>query len=98
MEEPYKVIPSDTKTLSYYARKMGSDGCTAAPDLNVRSCCEEHDYHYRTGDISRVQADKLLRKCMQQKGWLVMPWVYWVLVRTVGSFFYKKGLKDVDVA
>jgi hypothetical protein len=77
---------------------MGSDGCTSSPDLNFRNCCEEHDYHYRTGDIPRIEADKILRQCMQGRGWIVMPWIYWAFVRTFGSYFYMKEIKDVDVA
>lgn len=51
-------------SLSKWAKKFGSDGCTSSPDLNFRTCCEEHDYHYRSGDISRSQADKRLRQCI----------------------------------
>jgi hypothetical protein len=68
------------------------DGCTASPDLNFGSdCCGEHDYHYQDTDVSRAEADKRLRECIQKKGYIVLPWVYWLGVRIFGSRHYKKS-------
>lgn len=68
---------------------LENDGCSMAPDWNFRDCCNEHDFYYRnqarqTG-ISRWEADKLLRKCIQRR-WklLFMPWIYWGAVRMFG--------------
>ena len=71
------------------AQKLGSDGCTSAPDLNVRNCCEEHDVHYALADIPRSEADKKLRHCMKERGWRVLPWVYWAAVRIFGKKYYQ---------
>lgn len=62
-----------------------SDGCTNSPDFNFTRCCEEHDYHYSRHDITRAEADKILRKCIQRK-WkgILLPWIYWGAVRIFG--------------
>jgi hypothetical protein len=65
-----------------------SDGCSAAPDLNFRSCCEEHDLDYRNSLCSRKEADLKLRRCLQKKGWKVLPWLYWCGVRLFGGSHY----------
>lgn len=66
------------------------DGCTNAPDLNAADCCAEHDYHYQDLDLTRAQADKKLRKCMQKKGWIILPWIYWGAVRIFGGNHYAR--------
>ena len=58
-------------------------------DLNFRTCCEEHDYHYRSGDIPRAEADRRLRQCIRAKGWILTPWLYWLGVRLFGRSAYK---------
>jgi hypothetical protein len=88
---------NEPSKLAKAVQKWKLDGCTSAPDLNVRSCCDAHDIAYQSGSLSRADADKALRHCMRQKGWLVMPWIYWLAVRLFGSQYYKGG-KDVDVA
>ena len=76
-----------------------SDGCTYAPDGDFHHCCVEHDLHYHTGDVSRRQADKQLRRCVIREGegnfiskaihmWL--GWVYWAAVRLFASKRYNK--------
>jgi hypothetical protein len=80
---------NEPSKLSKWAERFGSDGCTKSPDLNFRSCCEEHDYHYRSGDIPRSEADKKLRQCIRSRGWIVTPWVYWLMVRLFGRSSYK---------
>lgn len=67
------------------------DGCTAVPDFNFGAdCCGEHDFHYQANDVTRAEADKRLRQCIQKKGYLVLPWVYWFGVRVFGRSFWKK--------
>lgn len=60
------------------------DGCTASPDLTFRECCDEHDYLYQTRLVSRKEADLYLRECMRAKGYLILPWVYYLAVRLFG--------------
>ena len=67
-----------------------SDGCTYSPDLDFYDCCEEHDWHYHTGDISRKAADKKLRECIKKKGHGMLSWVYWVAVRGFGGRRYNR--------
>lgn len=67
------------------------DGCTAVPDFDFGSdCCGEHDYHYQDKNITRAEADKRLRECIQKKGYIVLPWVYWLGVRVFGGLFWKE--------
>ena len=61
-----------------------TDGCTASPDFNFTGCCEDHDFSYRNAAISRRQADRRLRACIRSKGWVLLPWVYWIAVRLFG--------------
>jgi hypothetical protein len=67
------------------------DGCSGVPDFNFGAdCCAEHDFHYQDVDISRAEADKKLRQCIQSKGYIVLPWVYWFGVRIFGRGYYKR--------
>ena len=67
------------------------DGCTSAPDFNFGyDCCGEHDFHYQATDITRKEADRLLRECIQKKGYVVLPWVYWAAVRMFGRGLWKR--------
>jgi hypothetical protein len=86
---PKHIFFEKNPRLAKLIEKYGTDGCTASPDLNFRDCCEEHDYYYRSGEVSRAEADKRLRKCIQQRGWLVTPWLYWLGVRLFGRSSYK---------
>lgn len=65
-----------------------SDGCTDVPNFNFCGCCFEHDYYYTTHIISRSEADKRLRQCIEAKGWYVLPWLYWIGVRIFGGKHY----------
>ena len=68
------------------------DGCTAVPDFDFGAdCCAEHDYHYQLTDMSRWEADKRLRQCIASKGYILLPWAYWLGVRVFGSRFYRKN-------
>ena len=76
------------KRVKEAAAALKGDGCTDAPDLTYRQCCDEHDIHYRTHahldgrPITKAEADKRLYKCMQQKSitpvgrWLIAPLYY----------------------
>jgi len=74
-----------------------SDGCSNAPDLNFRECCEKHDFDYRNYEITgitRVQADKCMRECMRKKWSLfIAPWIYWTGVRCFGWIAWNKNKK-----
>ncbi len=70
------------------------DGCTAVPDFNFGlDCCGEHDYHYQSRKLDRASADKRMRECIQKKGYIVLPWIYWFGVRTFGWFWWNKRSK-----
>jgi hypothetical protein len=72
------------------------DGCTAVPDFDFgKDCCGEHDYHYQAKEISRAEADKRLRQCIQKKGYILLPWIYWLGVRIFGyKAYYKKRVTE----
>lgn len=72
-------------------KELSSDGCTMAPDLNFRGCCEQHDMYYSTDVINRWEADKLLRLCIKSKGYPILSWVYWIAVRMFGWVPYYFG-------
>jgi len=66
------------------------DGCTNSPDLNFGDCCARHDYDYQDLKVKRSTADKRLRECMQKKGWILLPWIYWAMVRIFGGNHFKR--------
>lgn len=73
-----------------------SDGCTNAPDLHYRPCCEQHDTDYTDCAKTRAQADRDLRLCMKRRGltWVgryVLPWVYWAAVRLFGASHWRQN-------
>jgi len=90
--EECKLGFKDQCKLVYEGLQKGFkyDGCTAVPDFDFGSdCCGEHDYHYQANDCSRAEADKRLRECIQKKGYVVLPWVYWLGVRIFGRNYWK---------
>lgn len=74
-----------------------NDGCSAVPDFNFRLCCMEHDYYYHTQEISRKEADKRLRECMAEHGWVFLPWLYWIGVRMFGGRPWHDRSEDLEV-
>lgn len=70
------------------------DGCTAVPDFDFGAdCCGEHDAHYQLGDCSRAEADARLRACIRKKGYVVLPWAYWLGVRLFAGGVWKNYRK-----
>lgn len=76
-------------------KQFTSDGCTMAPDLVFKTCCEEHDMYYALGGVTRREADKRLRLCIKSKGYPVLAWVYWIAVRLFGwiPYHFSKSAK-----
>lgn len=64
------------------------DGCTGVADIYVE-CCHNHDAHYWLGDITRAEADKEFRQCMQEMSpfgvFSPMSWWRWAAVRWLGQ-------------
>jgi len=85
------------RTMSYWDRvkalawALKGDGCSKVPDFNYRCCCDEHDIHYRTGTtldgvrLTRKEADKYFLACMQKRGGIVLPFLYYIGVRLFGE-------------
>lgn len=73
---------------------MHPDYCTHAPDLNFgTTCCKQHDLDYEdSSPLSRAEADARLRKCISDKGYIVLPWIYWIAVRIFGNTHYKQAV------
>ena len=75
------------------ASSLNADGCSHVTEA-YRSCCLEHDIHYRThktiygDDISRTEADARFRQCMQDRSRFgkssPMSWWRWAGVRLFG--------------
>lgn len=80
-----------TKEKVKAAIQFTSDGCTMAPDLVFKPCCEDHDLYYALGGVSRKEADKRLRLCIKSKGYPVLAWTYWIAVRLFGWIPYRFG-------
>lgn len=95
MENNHLTLKEQFKAMRKAYAGFKSDGCTAVPDFNFgKDCCAEHDYHYTTQTISRWEADKRFRKCIQKKGYLVLPWVYWLGVRLFGGHLWDTKLPN----
>lgn len=71
------------------------DGCTASPDFDFGAdCCGEHDTYYQDFSVSRAEADRRLRECIKKKGYVVLPWVYWGMVRLFGRHAWNKHRQE----
>jgi hypothetical protein len=66
--------------------KFHTDGCSGAPDLNFRACCETHDLAYWRGGScrERLEADRQLRACIAAAGHPVLSEIYFLGVRAGG--------------
>jgi hypothetical protein len=79
-----------------FKRGVRYDGCTGVPDFNFGAdCCGEHDYYYQLSNISRADADRKLRECIQRKGYVVLPWIFWLGVRIFGWRYYRKKQHEI---
>lgn len=88
MSEPKWPTWADFQKLPASAQAFfKNDGCTAVPDLDIGSCCIEHDYYYMTKEVTRAEADKKFRQCIAKR-YKLLPWIYWLGVRFFGSKFY----------
>jgi hypothetical protein len=86
------------------AVRIKSDGCTGVTQM-FRECCLEHDLAYRhhrdprtaflhgwyeANLMTREQADKRFRLCMQKRSWFgaysPVSWIRWMGVRLLGRF------------
>lgn len=83
-------LADQVRVLRHSAKNaFKSDGCTAVPDLNFGAdCCRAHDVCYATGCMSRAEADRNLRRCIAAKGYIILPWIYWLGVRIFGRKYY----------
>ena len=87
-----------TALRAVYRRMRGkTDGCTLSPDFDFKACCDLHDVRYRANPerIPRAMADRLLRRCIREKGYRVLPWVYWGAVRIFGRAFWKANNEEL---
>lgn len=81
-------------------REFRSDGCTLAPDLWFRDCCEAHDRAYWAGGTAedRKAADAELYRCLRARGAPILAWVYWGAVRLAGHRFWPRAAKPSALA
>lgn len=71
---------------------MPTNGCSLVPKLHdkVESCCNEHDEHYSHKTVSRWEADRQLRNCINAHGRFILAWTVWCAVRSAGWIFWKR--------
>ena len=70
-----------------------SNGCTGVVDVYTE-CCLLHDFLYKTGIVSRSEADWMFHECVQSRSplrkWSLVGWVRWIGVRIGGYWAWKK--------
>lgn len=72
------------------------NGCSVVPDFTFGwDCCNEHDYNYQAGDLTRAECDKILRICIQDRGYWLLGWVYWLGVRIFGRCYFHRNKTHV---
>ena len=71
-----------------------TNGCTAAPDLDFRHCCDKHDVAYQQGGgwVARLVADWRLGRCIRcesrVRGRFLIGFIYFFAVRIFGPIFF----------
>ncbi len=95
----FDMIQTHAKQLR---RKIRGDGCTGAPDLSFRKCCDYHDLAYQTHrntaghEITRAEADRAFLECMKRNApgapiaGRLLPYFYYLAVRIFGSAHWKE--------
>lgn len=93
----YREMTADDRLMIF--DYIESDGCSVVPDF-YKSCCIYHDFWYATHidfdltPISRAEADKRFRKCIQSKSvfgfFSPMSWWRYAGVRMFGSRPWKE--------
>ncbi len=69
------------------------NGCTSAPDLFWKSCCDAHDEAYFNKQVSRAEADKAFLSCLRRDAktplgkWIIAP-AYYLAVRLFGASYW----------
>lgn len=86
-----KRKPTKTEMVGCFTDLL-TDGCTMSPELEFTDFCNEHDYDYVLGELTREEADRDLRKNIASSGYPLLSWVYWVGVRLFGWFPYYFGV------
>lgn len=74
-------------------KKLGpikKDYCTLSPEGNWAVCCQRHDRRYVNKRLTRLQADKLLYRCISRKSNIFYGFAFFISVRLVGWVFYNK--------
>jgi hypothetical protein len=82
--------------LAAAVKDLITDGCSNAPDRQLRACCDEHDFAYRTGmdvdgvRVSRREADARFYECVKAGDPGLAP-IYWAGVRLFGKRAWHGG-------
>jgi hypothetical protein len=79
--------------------QLKPDGCTNAPDLFWKACCDKHDQDYSDGIKSRAECDAEFLRCMRRNGKTfigrnVLSFVYWCAVRCFGGSHYGNNVPN----
>jgi hypothetical protein len=91
---------ADQCKIVWHGIKKGikHDGCTAVPDLDFGAdCCGEHDVYTRdaTINITRAEANRRMRACIEKKGYRNLAWIYWAGVTAFGWIWWKKRVQNI---
>jgi hypothetical protein len=64
-----------------------TDGCSVVPDLDIRACCEQHDFRYWRGGscVERRQADVAFAACIVERNRPLLAKLYFAGVRVGGA-------------
>lgn len=77
-----------------------SNGCTIVPNVNaaVKACCDAHDACYCAGGDGddRLACDRAFRDCIRAAGHPNIADIYYMGVRTFGSFFFNYAANATD--
>jgi len=68
-------------------RECRVDGCTLAPNLDFRDCCDWHDTRYWIGGTreQRRQVDLQFRQCIAERDHNILSHLYYFGVRVCGT-------------
>ena len=79
--------------MALYHNDMAKDNCTLFPEGTWSHCCARHDRRYENTRISKLQADKLLFRCVKKESLLIAIAMF-SGVTLFGYYWYCKAQHD----
>lgn len=82
------------------AGTWAANGCTLVPNISpaVKACCDTHDGCYCVGGDSddRLACDRAFRDCIRAAGYPLIADIYYMGVRTFGTFFFNYAQNETE--